>query len=207
MPNQSKGPNLAILIGVPVAVVAIGAAIYFGGGKALSGGSPTLGPVTLKITYNGEPLKDASVTAEPVDGGQLSLGFPEESEPGVYVMMTDVEGNYEEGMAIGKYKLLVELRALNNSPSTPPLLTPEKYSTKSDTPFEITVTKAGLQNHELKMEGEDLAEARAKLQARAGGGGGGRQMAAPTDGQTPPENGSENESEREGEGDAAEGPS
>lgn len=173
MPNPPKsGPNVVTLIAVPVlilAVVVVGFVIF--GGKGILSSGLKLAPVTIKLTYNGEPLKGATIITQPTTGGgKGAIGF-ETKTPGIYKLSTDGdEGVFVDGATLGDHKVTVELRAVNNSTSTPPLLTPKEYASTQDTPVTITVKKAGLENYEIKMTGEDLDDIRAALISGRPGG-------------------------------------
>jgi len=171
---KSKGPNVVMLVAVSAVVIAVGYLLFvLAGGESILPSGPNLTPVTVKVLFNGKPLEEAMLMTQPGEGGRGTIGFKTD-KPGYYALMTDVEGVYTPGIAPGKHKVTIEKRH-SDGPSfgTPPLLTPEEYSTFGKTPLTLSIKRGRDKEITLEMEGEALETVKARL-------GGGAPRAAPT---------------------------
>ncbi|MDR3110955.1 MAG: hypothetical protein LBU65_14900 [Planctomycetaceae bacterium] len=109
---------------------------------------PKLFPCEIVVTQDGQPLSDAVVIAQPVDGSQWNASGSTDAN-GKAVLFT--QGLYK-GAIEGKYKVIVQKTATEKEPSTfegkPATvevvyyLVEEKYRDYETTPLEIEVGSA-----------------------------------------------------------------
>jgi hypothetical protein len=122
------------------------------------GGEPyKVAPVSGRVTLNGQPLANASVTFSPVaTGGNLEPG------PGSYAT-TDTDGRYtlkiigkeSRGAVVGKHKVRIALVEQERDPSddrpkrTTVKQLPEKYNAK--TTLEVDVPDKGTDSADFQL--------------------------------------------------------
>lgn len=113
-----------------------------------------MAPVTGKVTYDGKPVPEGTVTFYPVGGGRPSSG--QLQSDGTYVLASTKPG---DGALVGKCKVAIESRKVTNAapaptsfadelasedaPPPPPSnidwLVPEKYSSAESSGLTATV--------------------------------------------------------------------
>jgi hypothetical protein len=90
---------------------------------------PTLGDVSGRVTYKGEPVPDAIVDFRPVGEGKQSMGF------------TNADGDYElqytlrrNGALLGRHKVSVRIYPREGAKAVP---VPARFGAKSQVEFDV----------------------------------------------------------------------
>jgi hypothetical protein len=141
---------------------------------------PAIVPVQGKITFQGQPLRNAQIISRPVAGRGLG-GFGWTDNEGNITVTTDIRGVRTDGMTVGQHKLAVSAYGSSPGASAPPLLTPEQYASLSTTPLQITVESDAAANHfDLQLDGEPASQPSAAAGGKQGkkgkkGAAGGKQ--------------------------------
>lgn len=194
--------RLAVTLLVVVGVGGGGFAWYlFGGGEKLLGGlfTPAIVEGHGTLMWNGEAVPGATIsTSSDHSGLRGSIALVQDD--GTFKFMTDVDGNYIDGLYVGEQRLTVKAYALQIGPSSPQLLTPEKYTSFSTSGLVIQVDSDPAKNvFNLVLEGP--APPAPERRGPPGGGGGGPGNGDASDGNDPPE-GEESSADRSARPDA-----
>jgi len=161
--RQTVSVKRILLVVVPVGLLIVAGTAFFGVFDGAEWVASLLHPplvrTEVQVTYRGQPVPNAMLITQPAAGLKGAIGMPE-SEPGRYVLQTDIQGYYHDGAYAGEHKVSVAGYGVSAGASAPPLLTPQSYSSLATTDLVIVVSKSPESNHfALKLEDDESAPA------------------------------------------------
>lgn len=152
-----------LLVVIPVGLLVVAGTAFFGVFDGLewvrSLMYPPLVRADVRVIYRGQPVANALLMTKPAGGLQGAVGMPGK-EPGLYVLQTDLQGQYNDGAYAGEHKVTVAGYGVTAAAAAPPLLTPAKYSVMDTTDLVITVSRSPESNHfVLELDHDGSADA------------------------------------------------
>lgn len=157
--GQFNALRIAIIV-IPIAIVIGGVVLFiaYGGLDFMSSsGGGSLVEVKGKITFQGEPVKDAAIDTL-IEGSDGLGSIGQTDQQGNYSLMTSTDGPYENGAFEGKHKVTIKVQVPNPGVGPPSLASPEKFAEFDSTPLIIEVKSGGSTGADIKLEDHMTAD-------------------------------------------------
>lgn len=124
------------------------------------GGGPANGPVTGKVTLDGQPLENASVMFRPVakaksKGEAVPASYGRTDKQGTFHLSEPISG--KAGALVGTHDVVIDVvdKADMDSDAAarqPRRRLPKKYNSETELKFEVKAAEANVANFDLKTK-------------------------------------------------------